>query len=425
MKKINIIFFTINVILFLSVSVFAYSYLAQEVGYSPTDTEWNVDNTKDAIDDLRDVAKVCDFSCRYIPGDVVYESGYLGFGDLFEPPCDGDYRIELWGASGGDGVDLSNDSLNGYAKGGKGGYTKGDISLNPTIKLYVFVGGKGVQRYSAGVGTATGGYNGGADGYLRESAGYYRQISSGGGATDIRYFGTTPTSGQLAWNSDIGLNSRIMVAGGGGGIHQNYATASNYSIIDGGSAGGLTAYAAYVASTGGFSTVTPTGGTQISGGQSSGGTSVHDWQSTSLTNTYPGTFGKGGTITNPSRSDISQGGGGGGYYGGGAGVWKAAGGGSSYISGHSGCVAIKSGSTSEPREVKISSCSSNPTASDECSIHYSGLYFTNTKMVDGKGYEWTSTKASTVTGMPSHSSLSSMTGNTGDGYVRITYLGRQ
>ena len=54
MKKVNIIFFIINVILFLSVSVFAYSYLAQEVGFTPADSDnWDARNTKDALDDLR------------------------------------------------------------------------------------------------------------------------------------------------------------------------------------------------------------------------------------------------------------------------------------------------------------------------------------------------------------------------------------
>ena len=34
-------------------TVFAYSYFAPDVGYTPRDNTWNVDNVKSAIDDLR------------------------------------------------------------------------------------------------------------------------------------------------------------------------------------------------------------------------------------------------------------------------------------------------------------------------------------------------------------------------------------
>ena len=426
MKKIfkSKIFFLV-VISFISLSVvFAYSYFAEDVGFTPTDNSWDVDNTSDALDTLYDKAKTCDFGCPYVANQVVFESGYIGMGERFNPQCVGNYKVELWGASAADVENLSNDNLNGYAKGGKGAYTSGTIALVPTDILYVYVGGKGVPRYYEGLGTATGGYNGGGNGYLRET-GYLRQISSGGGATDIRYFGSLdPVQSTLAWDSDVGLNARIMVAAGGGGVHQNYISGSNNSIIDGGAAGGLNGYAGTVVSTGGFSSLTATGGTQTTGGQSSGGTSANDWQSNTLTNAYIGSFGKGASLENPSRSDICAGGGGGGYYGGATGVWKAAGGGSSFISGHLGCVAIKEGSTSNPRAVNISGCDSNPISNVNCSVHYSGKSFTDTVMIDGQGYAWTTTKASTSTGMPTHSGTATMTGNTGDGYAKITYLGK-
>jgi hypothetical protein len=44
-------------------------------------------------------------------------------------------------------------------------------------------------------------------------------------------------------------------------------------------------------------------------------------------------------------------------------------------------------------------------------------------MIDGAGYPWTTEKSATSSGMPSYSSSSLMTGNTGNGYARITYLG--
>ena len=85
------------------------------------------------------------------------------------------------------------------------------------------------------------------------------------------------------------------------------------------------------------------------------------------------------------------------------------GGGSSFISGHNGCNAINSSSTS-----------SNLIFTNQ-SIHYSGHKFTNTKMVDGGGYTWTNVKGS-QTGMPTHDGTSTMTGNTGNGYAKITLI---
>ncbi len=55
-------------------------------------------------------------------------------------------------------------------------------------------------------------------------------------------------------------------------------------------------------------------------------------------------------------------------------LWGAQGGGSSFISGHEGCDAIKEESTE------------NNIIHTGQSIHYSGLYFTNTLMIDDEGY---------------------------------------
>ena len=45
--------FFLGAILFCGISVLAYSILAPDVGFSPSDEEWDVDNVKDALDDLR------------------------------------------------------------------------------------------------------------------------------------------------------------------------------------------------------------------------------------------------------------------------------------------------------------------------------------------------------------------------------------
>ena len=88
-------------------------------------------------------------------------------------------------------------------------------------------------------------------------------------------------------------------------------------------------------------------------------------------------FGKGGSnlLFDANRTSQDAGGGGGsGYYGGGTGIQShccGGGGGSSFISGHSGCNAINESST----EYNIIH-TNQP-------IHYSGLFFTETKMIGG------------------------------------------
>ena len=44
-------------------------------------------------------------------------------------------------------------------------------------------------------------------------------------------------------------------------------------------------------------------------------------------------------------------------------------------------------------------------------------------MIDGAGCKWTTEKTSDCSGMPTHDGKSTMTGNTGNGYAKITYLG--
>ena len=118
------------------------------------------------------------------------------------------------------------------------------------------------------------------------------------------------------------------------------------------------------------------GGIKGTGGSSSGengGTQV-----TGGKGFVYGSFGKGGSQTilyneDGSRKDMG-GGGGGGYYGGGSGLYEnscSGGGGSSFVSGHEGCNAINESS------------SKNNIIHTGQSIHYSGLFFTNTETISG------------------------------------------
>lgn len=277
-----------------------------------------------------------------------YDFGLAKEPELFIAPADGDYKIELWGASGG--------SAGGYA-GGRGAYTAGEIHLTAGTQLWVVVGGAGVANVTSSNYATTGGYNGG--GY-----GSYRFVSAGGGgATDVRI-------------DKINTRSRIMVAAGGGGSAA-YRTDIKVAGI-GGAGGGLNGKNG--THIGNYAQMDGKGATQTAGGTG--------WDSS-----HYGSFAQG--ANSPVPSDDRPGGGGG-YYGGGAGYGSfGAGGGSSFISGHSGCNAIQSASS---------------TAATGQSVHYSGMKFTNTVMTDGDSV------------MPSWSTGGTMTGNTGDGRARITRL---
>ena len=293
--------------------------------------------------------------CSMQPGQE-FTFDYVGSAQEFTAECKGTYRVELWGAQGG--------SYEADGTGEKGAYTAGDISLLAGTKLYVYVGqGEGGRNEPAFNATTTSTGSG----------------TPGGGATDIRLYSDE-------WNNALGLRSRIMVAAGGG---------SNQAGKWGGAGGGLVGYSSVKDGK------TNTGGTQTSGG-------IYSAEATTC---GFGSFGSGSTCGAT---------GGGGYYGG-SGAAHANGsgaGGSSYISGHIGCVAIKSETDQTPK----SGCETG-TTDDRCSIHYSNYIFTNTRMIDGEGYEWTYEKAASSTGMPNHAGTATMTGNSGHGYAKITYLG--
>lgn len=246
--------------------------------------------------------------------------------------------------------------------GGNGGYTDGLIKLNKDTSLYVYVGATNICKEGT-TGYSDVAFNGG--GLVGDTIWNDRYFCGGGGATDIRLENAN-------WGNFDSLKSRIMVAGGGGGA--NWYT-EYYSAI-GGSAGGLYSY--------------------IGSKNFAASNVLNPANQTSGYN-----FGKG--QSSPTN------GGGGGYYGGTAENWTGGVGGSSFISGHNGCDAIKEESTDD-----------NIIHTGQ-SIHYSGLYFTDTVMIDGNGYKWTTEKGE-YTGMPSHSDNSTMTGNTGNGYARITLV---
>lgn len=250
----------------------------------------------------------------------------------------------------------------------QGAYTSGYINLNQGDIVYVYVGEQGNKNRTTI-------FNGGGLGGTGSANGY-----SGGGATDFRVGGTS-------------LNDRIMVAaaGGGGGGHSVYETAGENSY--GGKLIGLSGgyYSGHA-----YNNQNGKGGTQIAGGAAGNNISG----ATGTINA--GVFGIGGYNASVSTSN-GAGGGGAGYYGGGAGGGtqsgghgNGAGGGSSFISGYAGVNAVTSASSTTP---------TNNTK------HYSGKYFIGGIMKAGNEL------------MPTHDGTSTMIGNSGNGYAKISYVG--
>lgn len=218
----------------------------------------------------------------------------------------GQYKVELWGASGGDTKSVASQNL---IHGGLGGYVSADLNINETLAVYFYIGAKGNNK-------TTKAYNGGGSsgGMIPE----HGAGAGGGGATDVRLSPSTS-------NPEQSLLDRFMVAGAGGGscAYQNGAVGgSNLGLI--GEEGNLAIYSSYS----GFA---PKGGNQISGGKgftaSSGSSEYED-----------GSLGQGGGI--PKSKSIGPGGGGGGYFGGGSGgyaynVVSSGAAGSSFVNGYS------------------------------------------------------------------------------------------
>lgn len=309
---------------------------------------------------------------------------------VFIVPKTGKYRIELWSARGGKSStyedteeyieDLRNQSY------GKGAYTSGDIYLNAGEVLYVQVGGRGEDAQLikdddrlTGFGYPSiggkGGYNGGGSGYddPENTAG-----GGGGGATDIRLVGGS-------WNNFDSLKSRIMVAGGAGGMSRFYLNNGGFYFKNGSSGSG--------------GTIKGKNGKTLLENEN-----FYGYGSTQ-TDGYKFGVGENGMLCMSTINGL--GGGAGGYYGSRSGYcnpsdWvpsNGAGGGSSYVSGCKGCDSISYNSTEEN------------IIHTKKEKHYSGKYFTNIKMISGDDK------------MPNPYNGKTMIGNDGDGFARITYMG--
>lgn len=281
---------------------------------------------------------------------IKYDFDYTGDYQIFVAAQNGTYKFEAWGAQGGRA--RCNGSLCGA--GGKGGYVSGNIVLNKGEIIYVYVGEKGADAIVRA--NTVPSFNGGGLGtwdYDDDEA-----SGGGGGATDFRLV-------KGPFKKLDALASRIMVAGGGGGQCWDYAT---------GAGGGINGQSTNNA-----------GATQTTG--------------------YSFGIGKDG-YGGANSTGVS--GAGGGYWGGTTSDAYASGGasgGSGYVSGHTGCVAIKSATNISPKDGCV-----NGTTNNSCSLHYSGKVFTNTSLIAGNNE------------LPTYDGTSTMTGNEGNGHAKVTFI---
>ena len=138
-----------------------------------TKVTWDNDNWGLLISNLNKKIKC---NLYFYSGQTVFDFDYTGGEQTFIAPVSGTYKLETWGAQGDGWWD---------GLGGDGGYSVGIIKLIDGKKLYIGVGGQGINNA----------YNG--DG-------------SGGGATSI-----SKIAGELS--SLINYKSDILIVSGGGG----------------------------------------------------------------------------------------------------------------------------------------------------------------------------------------------------------------
>jgi hypothetical protein len=210
---------------------------------------------------------------------------YTGSVESFTMPNSGSYKLEAWGAQGGNG---QTGTFNGDYIGGNGGYAEGAMVFSGGEDIYLRVGGRGRNAGQTGDGLVSNSYNGGG---LSDSQRIYNgwgRSAEGGGASDIRI-------------STDSLLARLIVAGGGGGAGiYNHGAGNPTYMAHGGAGGGVNGL------NGSNNGVVIGGGaTQTAGGTSGGGV------------TTPSGFGIGASMSLVSTTIASGSGGGGGWYGGG------------------------------------------------------------------------------------------------------------
>ena len=273
--------------------------------------------------------------------DRVVSFEYTGSSSTYTVLRNGTYKLEVWGAQGGNASDATYEG----GSGGPGGYSSGEIALSSNTTLYVIVGGQG-ESYNPNLGIkhgGAGGFGGAGAGGQPWMAGNSSGGAGGGGLSGIFYSSTYD-------------GNEIIIAGGGGGAGGSaYTSGTNHSSgSNGGAGGGISGmngvynYCKNNVRSHKESSYVGIGGTQNAGGTSvTGGVGQYSKMGGKLyggggsgfsagASGNPDTLigGVAGTVSNTGASAGGSGGGGGGYYGGsGGGMYgMGGGGGSGYLS---------------------------------------------------------------------------------------------
>ena len=167
----------------------------------------------------------------------IYDFSYTGRIQTFTASKSGYYKLETWGASGGDYYGYRDDNIESRA--GYGGYSTGVIHLDKNKTIYVIVGEQG----KCDVNQSPAAYNGG--GSAKGSGGW--KACGGGGMTHMSFQANVAMEGEV-WSPE----GTIIVAGGGGGADNGGGDGGNQrgkGIIDdggGGDGGGTVGGNAYI-----------------------------------------------------------------------------------------------------------------------------------------------------------------------------------
>ena len=142
---------------------------------------------------------------------VVLPVTYAASAQTVEIPYTGTYKLEVWGAQGGQAC--HHGTCNSTYAGGAGGYAYGEVKLTEGTILYVVTGGKGKDATNTSCTGGTGGYNGGGNAGNDHNCDK-PEIEPGGGGGGATHIATA--SGLL---KDLASNQSavLIVAGGGGG----------------------------------------------------------------------------------------------------------------------------------------------------------------------------------------------------------------
>ena len=279
------------------------------------------------------------FTCRYDCTKKI---------ETFTVTADGNYKMECWGAQGGTAPE---------AYGGKGSYTSGElfIDVKSWQKFFVVVGEQGSNKDGEI-------YNNGTNHFTPG-----RHVYTGGGSTDIRL-----ADGSGDWKDFTSRKSRIMVAASGSGAA--YFGDRTY-LNPGQGGGGLNGLGGYNKKYLYCPDQTPAiAATQVSAGKDGTGQYTNTKQQTGF-----------GIWEKPIYNSSYQGGGSGpgnGYYRGGigghhVGLIGVGSTGSCFISGYQGCNAIAE------KSVETKADGTSGMIHTGSPNHYSGLVFTNSKMIAG------------------------------------------